>query len=388
MLLDSDVLTDLCDFGINMFDDEIDEVIFETTQFLTSSTFIGESGPFWWILQICLAIGALFSLIVCGQMAYKMMLKGEPLDIMKLFRPFAISVVLFWWYPPGTTGIVGNAGSGSSWCVLDFLSYIPNCIGSYTHDLYEAEATIIDEKFEEVSALMYTRDSTYVKSQSNANVAEKGAQEQGKDTNAQGSTSASDLTQVQIDANKLVIVNLVGGIMVGIDKILMTLSILLFRVGWWATIYSQQILLGMLTIFGPIQWAFSVLPKWEGAWAKWISRYLTAHFYGAMLYFVGFYVLLLYDIVLSIQLETMTAITASEEATKAYLQQSFLTSAYFVAAGLVAMQCLSMVPDLASWMIPEGDVSFAARNFGHGVAAGAQGQANQAVGKVMSAAGA
>lgn len=45
----------------------------------------------------------------------------------------------------------------------------------------------------------------------------------------------------------------------------------------------------MLTIFGPIQWAFSLLPKWEGAWAKWLTRYLTVHFYGAMLYFVGLY---------------------------------------------------------------------------------------------------
>lgn len=44
----------------------------------------------------------------------------------------------------------------------------------------------------------------------------------------------------------------------------------------------------MLTIFGPIQWAFSLLPKWEGAWAKWMTRYLTVHFYGAMLYFVSF----------------------------------------------------------------------------------------------------
>jgi hypothetical protein len=70
-------------------------------------------------------------------------------------------------------------------------------------------------------------------------------------------------------------------------------------------------LLGMLTIFGPIQWAFSLLPKWEGAWAKWLTRYLTVHFYGAMLYFVGFYVLLLFDIVLSIQVENLTAITAS-----------------------------------------------------------------------------
>jgi len=66
----------------------------------------------------------------------------------------------------------------------------------------------------------------------------------------------------------------------------------------------------MLTIFGPIQWAFSLLPKWEGAWAKWLTRYLTVHFYGAMLYFVGFYVLLLFDIVLCIQVENLTAITA------------------------------------------------------------------------------
>lgn len=64
------------------------------------------------------------------------------------------------------------------------------------------------------------------------------------------------------------------------------IALIVFRIGWWATIYCQQILLGMLTIFGPIQWAFSLLPKWEGAWAKWLIRYLTVHFYGAMLYFV------------------------------------------------------------------------------------------------------
>ena len=82
----------------------------------------------------------------------------------------------------------------------------------------------------------------------------------------------------------------------------------------------------MLTIFGPIQWAFSLLPKWEGAWAKWLTRYLTVHFYGAMLYFVGFYVLLLFDIVLCIQVENLTAITASEQTMAAYLQNSFFSA--------------------------------------------------------------
>ena len=92
----------------------------------------------------------------------------------------------------------------------------------------------------------------------------------------------------------------------------------------------------MLTIFGPIQWAFSILPKWEGAWAKWLTRYLTVHFYGAMLYFVGFYVLLLFDIVLCIQIENLTAITASEQTMAAYLQNSFFSAGYLMAASIVA----------------------------------------------------
>lgn len=128
----------LSDFGINLLEEEIDDVIFQTNEFLTDATFTGSQGPFWWILQMCMALAALFAIVMAAGMAYKMMVKNEPLDIMKLFKPLAISIILCWWYPPADTGMVN---SGSNWCVLDFLSYIPNCIGSYTHDLYQAEAT-------------------------------------------------------------------------------------------------------------------------------------------------------------------------------------------------------------------------------------------------------
>ena len=130
----------LSDFGINILEEEIDDVIFQTNEFLTDATFTGSQGPFWWILQMCMALAALFAIVMAAGMAYKMMVKHEPLDVLKLFRPLAVSIILCWWYPPADTGM---AGSGSSWCFLDFLSYIPNCIGSYTHDLYEAEATQI-----------------------------------------------------------------------------------------------------------------------------------------------------------------------------------------------------------------------------------------------------
>ena len=104
-------------------------------------------------------------------MAYKMMVKHVPLDVMKLFRPLAVSLILCWWYPPADTGM---ANSGSNWCFLDFLSYIPNCVGSYTHDLYEAEASQISDKFEKVQELIYVRDTMYTALQAQADVAHTG----------------------------------------------------------------------------------------------------------------------------------------------------------------------------------------------------------------------
>lgn len=54
------------DFGINLLESEIDAVLFQTNEFLTDATFIGASGPFWWlplpILQntILVAVNQLF----------------------------------------------------------------------------------------------------------------------------------------------------------------------------------------------------------------------------------------------------------------------------------------------------------------------------------------
>ncbi len=334
----------------------------------------------WWILQMCMALAALFAIIMAAGMAYKMMVKKEPLDVMKLFKPLAVAVIMSWWYPPADTGITN---SGSSWCVLDFLSYIPNAIGSYTHDLYQAEALQITDKFEEVQQLIYVRDTMYTSLQAQADIARSGTMDPALVESTMEQTGVDEVTEMEKDASRLWFTSLVSGATVCLDKIVMVIALIVYRIGWWVTIYCQQILLGMLTIFGPIQWAFSLLPKWEGAWAKWMTRYLTVHFYGAMLYFVGFYVLLLFDIVLCIQVENLTAITASEQTMAAYLQNSFFSAGYLMAASIVALKCLNLVPDLAAWMIPEGDTAFSTRNFGEGVAQQAKMSATGAMHSLM-----
>ena len=370
----------LQDFGINILEEEIDDVIFQTNEFLCDATFTGSQGPFWWILQMSMALAALFSIIVAAGMAYKMMVKHELLDVMKLFKPLAVALVMTWWYPPADTGM-GN--SGSSWCFLDFLSYIPNAIGSYTHDLYEAEATQITDKFEEVQELIHVRDTMYNELAAQADVAHTGTSDPNLIESTMEQTGVDQVTEMEKESSKFWFTSLTSGVIVAIDKIVMCIALIVFRIGWWATIYCQQILLGMLTIFGPIQWAFSLLPKWESSWAKWLTRYLTVHFYGAMLYFVGFYVLLLFDIVLCIQVDNLTAITQSEATMAAYLQNSFFSAGYLMAASIVALKCLNLVPDLAAWMIPEGDTAFSTRNFGEGVAQQAKMTATSAMQKIM-----
>ena len=341
--------------GVDLFDEEIDDVIFQTNEFLTDATFIGASGPFWWILEMCMALGATFAIIMAGGMAYKMMVKGEPFDVLKVLRVLGIAIVMFWWYPHG--------GSGAS--VLGVLSYIPNCIGSYTHDLYEIEAAQVQAKFDDLQEPLHQRQVLCDSIQSIAMAAQEGIKK-GEISDIAQYVGYQTLTDSEKKACKFYLQSTYAGLMIGLDKIVMFLALVIFRIGWWGTIFCQQILLGMLTIFGPLQWAFSILPKWEGAWAKWITRYLTVHFYGAMLYFVGFYVLLLFDIVLSIQYENLQAIL--DGGFSGYLQNAFMTAGYLLVASLVALKCLNLVPDLAAWMIPEGDTAFSTRNFGEGVA--------------------
>lgn len=45
-MADSNILSD---FGINILEQEIDDVIFQTNEFLCDATFTGSQGPFWWL---------------------------------------------------------------------------------------------------------------------------------------------------------------------------------------------------------------------------------------------------------------------------------------------------------------------------------------------------
>ena len=89
-MADTNILSDL---GINILEEEIDDVIFQTNEFLCDATFTGSQGAFWWILQMCMALAALFSIIVAAGMASRM---GEFKAIKELMEEEKIVFL----YPP------------------------------------------------------------------------------------------------------------------------------------------------------------------------------------------------------------------------------------------------------------------------------------------------
>ncbi len=252
-----DMVSDLSQtIGVDLFEEDIDNVVFQTNEFLCNSDFIGSQGPFWWILQMSMALGALFSIIVAGGMAYKMMVKNEPIDVFKIMKVLGIAIVMCFWYPPSMSGFKGASNA----CILDALAYIPNCIGSYTHDLYEAEATQVSDKYNELMPLIQARDSLAGKINKKVKAGYIGVKEEkalSTVSEASGTQSTSKGLQDAVEANGK---STFAGLMIGLDKVVMFFALVIYRIGWWSTIFCQQILLGMLTIFGPIQWAFSVLP--------------------------------------------------------------------------------------------------------------------------------
>lgn len=354
--------------GVSLFEDEIDQVLFETNSFLTDGTFVGAQGPFWYILQASMCLAALFAILMGAGMAYKMMVKGEPFDPMKILKVLGIAVVMMFWYGgSGGGGFFGDDNENDGG-VLDALAYIPNCIGSWTYDLYYMEATNVQSKVTDVSKKLKKLQAVSEKQKGESEamykiitdkfgreVASAPPENEAEEAKKDGANNAARNT---------------AGTLILIDKLLFYLGMILYRVGVWGTIYAQQILLGVLTIFGPFYWAFSILPKWEGAWAKWVTRYLTVHLYGAMIYFVGFYVMLLFDVVLSIQADQLGVILEEAndyENLKRYIGQVFLTSGYFLVTATVAVKCLAMIPDLASWILPEGETAMSVRGFGEGI---------------------
>ena len=87
----------------------------------------------------------------------------------------------------------------------------PELRRSYTHDLYEAEASQISDKFEEVQELIYVRDTMYTALQAQADVAHTVRSDPNLIEATMEQTGVDEVTNMEKDAAKLWFTSLTSG---------------------------------------------------------------------------------------------------------------------------------------------------------------------------------
>lgn len=73
-MADSSILSD---FGINILEQEIDDVIFQTNEFLCDATFTGSQGPFWWLLVVAVTNSPKHDFYRCKSVIYKFLSRDQ-----------------------------------------------------------------------------------------------------------------------------------------------------------------------------------------------------------------------------------------------------------------------------------------------------------------------
>lgn len=164
-------------------------------------------------------------------MAYKMMVKNEPLDVM--VQALVVSIILCWWYPPADTGMTN---SGSKQLVHGFSILYSQIASAVTPTTSMRQRRPKFPTSLRGAAVGICQDSMYTDLQAQADVAHKGTSDPNLIEATMEQTGVDEVTNMEKDASKLWFTSLTAGAVVGIDKIVMLIALIVFRIGWWATI--------------------------------------------------------------------------------------------------------------------------------------------------------
>ena len=92
--------------------------------------------------------------------------------------------------------------------------------------------------FEEVQQLVYVRDPMYTDLRTLADVTHNGTSAPNLIETTMEQNGIDEVTNMKRDASKLGFTSLTAGTVVSIDKIVMLIAMVVFRIGWWTTRYT------------------------------------------------------------------------------------------------------------------------------------------------------
>lgn len=318
------------------------------------------------MLGIAVALGAVFSLILVGKIAYEAMVLKEKIDFMKLWKPIAIVFVLSNWWAV-TYGIYGLAQPFEDYFRAGFekrnakVAALQNQRLAAVRQLYAQT----DEKAaeaatgEEVERMALTRDDTQ-------NYVEDKGEQREEDNDILISSFGNvyyDMSVAPLDDNGIPEPKLDATAEVQTVKVQNFIEsiILWIAEGIWTCMVTVLFLtrayfMVVLVMFGPIYMAVSILPAWEDAWKNWLERYIFVNFVGTVAFIALTFVLVIMEHGVKTDVDSYTEIVNSDPEWYNWLWHcitSFAASiGIYVTTLFVGVGVMATVFELATFVFP------------------------------------
>lgn len=348
--------------GLPAIDQSLDSLL-EAMQNFPAETYFGNG------VALAKTVGLILALCVGSYEAWMMMLGRRGMDIMKLFRIFALSCCI----------------SGSSW-ICSALASPGKSLESSAKSLAQKMNEQVNLKEQEVAKLQ-AKYLDRLKDVQDSIQQAKEVQAIGEDPNMLDKMmySVSNMNSVIGDTVKQWSMVAMTKLTEIINDVIRFIGMLIFQLTYYGMFLAQRCFMTILTMFCPIAFALSIVPPWGSAWSQFISKYLSLSLWGFVIYICVYYTdyLLLYC--LEKDITAYTALIGNADNTWSQLGtlgiQGIGTTCFYAMGMIAGAFLLKFVPEVASWLIPGG----AGTSIGSAMGGAANSAVSYAAGKAGSA---
>lgn len=343
------------------------------------------------MIPLATALGAVFSVILVGKIAFKSMVLEDRLDIMKLWKPLAVVFILANWYAvtwsvfslaqPLEDFFRGAFESQNTAIVSLQNQRLAALQGVNKRNLEHAALSKVGEEFEK-DALTRDDRQNYVE--------DKGEQLE-EDNDILISTYGElyyDMRDVPDRGDGEPLPKFDASLETGVVKtqnFIEQVMLWLCETFWLCAVMllflARAFFMCILVMFGPVYIAASVLPAWEYAWKEWLERYIWVNMLGPVSYLALTFALIILQFGVKVDVQTYSEIASQDAAWYewvAHCIRSFAGSVgMYVVALFTGIAATSVVFELASMVFPSQGI--------HGVAMFFQAMYQQGKNTAMSA---
>ena len=289
---------------------------------------------------IARSVAAVLSLVYLSVRAYAMIAGEGKLEVMQLFRPFVITMVIVnFGLFTSLCDMPGKAAGNAAKSQFEANAML-------TGELYERKVQLVDdllneimENKNEIRKLYYDAD------------ADNSAWCDVKNTVSLGTREALlNLSASLTVYEKLIWINA----SIWLQNFIMWIVMGIFKGICYCIFFIELILLHILIILGPLSFAFSIGGAFKESWVTWTSRYISVTFYT----FIGFIVL---NIALAIimyglhqEIDRLTQILAIKDYKELFIKavnRSDNFIGFMLIAIVVAIAGIVSIPVITTWII-------------------------------------